>query len=108
MVKAKILVMQEKSLENTQKLKLKRGVKTKRLHPTKALANEKLISRAIWECLKNNDPEGVIEMLEAHFEAVNKLRFSKETEIPRATLYHFLSSKNPTLKTLAKVIHAVA
>lgn len=108
MGKTKILHMQEKSSENTPKLKLKPGVKVRRHHPTKALTDEKLISKAIWECLKNNDPEGVIEVLEAHFEAINKLKFSKEKEIPRATLYHFLSSKNPTLKTLAKVIHAVA
>lgn len=85
--------------------KLKPNANVKEINPTQALADEALISKAIWECLKNNDPEGVIEVLEAHFEAVNMLKFSKESHIPRATLYHILHNKNPTLKTLAKVVH---
>lgn len=88
--------------------KLKPGATIKEINPTLALADETLISKAIWECLKNNDPKGVFEVLEAHFEAVSMLKFSKESHIPRATLYHVLHSKNPTLKTLAKVVHAVA
>lgn len=100
--------MLKKSSENTPKLLLKKGAKVRKHSPTKTLADERLISKAIWECLKNNDPEGVIEVLEAHIEAVNKLKFSKEADIPRTTLYHVLHSKNPTLKTLAKVVHAVA
>lgn len=95
-----------KRKKSIPKLSLKPGTRVRRHSPTKALANEKFISKAVWDCLKNNDPEGVIEVLEAHFEAVNKLKFSKEHEIPRATIYHFLNSKNPTLKTLAKIIHA--
>jgi DNA-binding phage protein len=87
--------------------KLKKGAKVTEIDPTKELADEKIISSAIWECLKNNDPEGVIEVLEAHFHAINKLRFAHESNISRATLYHVLHSKNPTLKTLAKVVHAV-
>lgn len=106
MDKTKTSAMQKKSSENT--LRLKPGAKVRRHSPARALADEKLISKAIWECLKNNDPEGVIEVLEAHFAAINKLKFSKESEIPRTTLYHVLHSKNPTLRTLAKVVHAVA
>lgn len=87
--------------------KLKKDAHVKEIHPTQDLADEDLISKAIWECLKNNDPEGVIEVLQAHLEAVNMLKFSKEAHIPRATLYHFLQNKNPTLKTLAKVVHSV-
>ena len=99
---------QKKSSKSTPVLKLRPGVKLKSYSPTKQLADEEFISKVIWECLKNNDPDGVIEILEAHFEAVNKLKFSRESTIPRATIYHLFSSKNPTLKTLAKVIHAVA
>lgn len=108
MDKTKILTMQKKFSEPTPSLKLKPGAKVRKHSPTKVLSDEKFISKAIWDCLKNNDPEGVIEVLEAHFAAINKLKFSKEAHIPRTTLYHVLHSKNPTLKTLARVVHAVA
>lgn len=108
MDKPKISTMQKKSLETMPHLKLKPGAKVRKHSPTKALADEKLIAKAIWECLKDNDPEGVIEVLEAHFDAINKLKFSREKDIPRTTLYHVLHSKNPTLKTLAKIVHAAA
>ncbi|MFZ4100074.1 MAG: hypothetical protein ACOYKZ_07115 [Chlamydiia bacterium] len=49
-----------------------------------------------------------MEVLEAHIEAVNFLKLSKTGEIPRSTLYHALSGRNPTLKTLAKIVHAAA
>jgi hypothetical protein len=41
-------------------------------NPTKDLLDEELIAQAIWECLKGNDPDGVIEILEAHISAKNK------------------------------------
>ncbi len=87
--------------------KLKTHAKVREISPTKMLTDETFIAKTVWECLKNNDPKGVIETLAAYFEAINKLQFSGETQIPRATLYHFLNGKNPTLKTLAKIVHAV-
>ena len=63
------------------------------------------IAKAIWDCLKNDDPEGVMDVLEAHIEALNKVKYSKSSDIPRSTLYNCLQSKNPTIKTLAKLVH---
>jgi len=74
--------------------------------PTKALLDEERIGRAIWECLKNDDPEGVIEVIQIHLEAVNKTKLAEEAKLSKTTLYHALRSKNPTIKTLAKLIHA--
>jgi hypothetical protein len=51
------------------------------------LLNEELIAQSIWSCLKDNDRKGVIEVLEAYLEIKIK-------------------SKNPTLSTLAKIVHA--
>lgn len=82
--------------------------KAREYDPTKDLLNEQLIAKAIWECLKDNDPNGVIEVLEAHLSAKNKTKLSKEHDLPRTTIYHAFKSKNPTLHTLAKLIHAVA
>ena len=76
--------------------------------PTRDLLDEQLISQAVWECLKENDPEGVIEILEAHLRAKNKSKLAREQDLPRTTLYHAFKSKNPTLHTLAKLVHATS
>ena len=105
MAKAKTLIRRKKSLENTPKLRLKKGVRLTKHDPFKALLDEKLIAQTFWECLKENDPEGAMEVISAHLTALNKMHFAKEAEIPRSTLYHSLKSKNPTMKTVAKLIH---
>ena len=74
--------------------------------PTKSLLDEGLISRAIWECLKEGDSEGVIEMIQIHLNAVNKTRAAKGADLPKTTLYHSFKNKNPTIRTLAKLVHA--
>ena len=76
--------------------------------PMKDLQNEQLIAKAVWECLKDNDPDGVIEILEAHLRAKNKSKLAREHDLPRTTFYHAFKSKNPTLHTLAKLVHATA
>lgn len=76
--------------------------------PTKDLLNEQLIASAIWECLKDNDPDGVIEILESHLRAKNKSKLAREHALPRTTFYHAFKSKNPTLQTLAKLVHATS
>jgi DNA-binding phage protein len=105
MAKAKTLLRRTKFSENTPKLKLKKGVKLTKHDPFKALLDEKLIAQAFWECLKDNDPEGAMEILSAHLTALNKSHLAKEADMPRSTLYHSLKSKNPTIKTVAKLIH---
>jgi DNA-binding phage protein len=80
-------------------------VKLAKHDPFKELLNEKNIVQAFWERLKENDPEGAMEVLSAHLQALNKVNLAKEAEMPRSTLYHSLKSKNPTIKTVAKLIH---
>ena len=81
--------------------------KPREYDPMKCLLDEQLISQAVWECLKSNDPEGVIEILEAHLRAKNKSKLAKEADIPRTTYHHAFKNKNPTLSTLAKLVHAI-
>ncbi len=64
------------------------------------------IGKAILECLKNNDPEGVMEILAIYLDTLNKTKSAEYANLPRSTLYHSLKSRNPTIKTLAKLIHA--
>jgi DNA-binding phage protein len=73
--------------------------------PTQELLDESFIAQAVWECLKNNDPEGVVEIIETHLEVVNKVKTTQKNELSRSTMYHALRGKNPTIKTLAKMIN---
>jgi hypothetical protein len=59
------------------------------LELSKDLTDEKLIAQAFWECLRDNDPEGAIEMIAI---------YSKEKNICR---------KNLTIKTIAKILHDI-
>ena len=85
---------------------IKSKKKLREYDPMKDLLDEQLIAKAVWECLKDNDPDGVIEILEIHLRAKNKSKLAKEYDLPRTTYYHAFKSKNPTLHTLAKLVHA--
>lgn len=104
MDKQKTSTKQKELVENGSKIKLKKN--PREYNPTKDLLDEHLIAEAIWECLKEDDPNGVIEILEAHLSAKNKSKLAKESNLGRTTIYHAFKSKNPTLHTLAKLIHA--
>jgi DNA-binding phage protein len=73
--------------------------------PTQELLNGDFIAKAVWECLKNNDPEGVMEVIEIHLEIVNKVKAAKEKDLSRSTMYNAFKGKNPTVKTLAKLVN---
>lgn len=90
--------------KNTHSIKPGMGIDT--YDPTEALLDEERIGRAIWECLKNGDPEGVIEVIQIHLEACNKTQLAKEANLSKTTMYHSFRSKNPTIRTLAKLVHA--
>lgn len=73
--------------------------------PTEELLDENFIGKAILECLQNNDPEGVMEVVAIYLNALNKAKSAQDVNLSRSTLYHSLKKKNPTIKTLAKLIH---
>jgi DNA-binding phage protein len=86
-------------------MKLKEGARVRESNPTEEILNEDLISRAIWECFKEGDSEGVIEIFEIYLHAANKTHIAKEASVARSTIYS-LKGGNPTVKTLAKLVHA--
>jgi len=110
MGKTKTSVKRKTSLKSTHRKKtprkIKPGLGVDTYDPTASLLDEDRIGRAIWECLKNGDSEGVIEIIQIHLEAVNKTQLAKDAHIPKTTLYHSFRSKNPTIKTLAKLVSA--
>lgn len=105
MAKAKTLHVQKKSTKNIGKFK--KGVKVTPHDPIKELLNETLVRDALWECLQADDAAGAIEVLEIYLEAVGKEAACREAALPRSTFYHSLRGKNPTLKTLAKLVSGV-
>lgn len=78
----------------------------KRTNPLKDLADPDLVAQAVFECLLNNDPEGAMEMIEIYLEALNKTKFRKKTRLAKSTMYSALKHRNPTMKTLAKIMYA--
>ena len=108
MGKAKTSREQKKSLKNTSKVKIKNNSGLISYDPVKEITDENFVGKAILECLRNNDPEGVMEVIEMYLEALQKTQFVQKSQIPKSTLYHSLKSKNPTIKTLAKLVHATA
>lgn len=55
-------------------MEFKKGVKVAIHDPFEDLLDEKLIAQAFWECLKNDDLEGAIEIINAHLYAINMER----------------------------------
>lgn len=91
------------------KQKIKKNAQLRSYSPTEELSDENFIGKAILECLKNNDPEGVMEVLSIYLKTVNKVKSAQQANVARSTLYHSIKNKNPTIKTLAKLvsIHAL-
>lgn len=99
--------MRKKSLGSMQRktYRLKKGISLSKHDPLRTLTDERIIAQAFWECLRDNDPEGAAEILAIHLNTLNKSHLAKKEEIPRSTLYYSLKNKNPTLKTVAKLVH---
>ena len=97
---------QKESLKSTSKMKIKNKSDLIAYDPIKEIIDENFIGKAILECLRKNDPEGVMEVIKMYLEALEKTQFVQKSCVPKSTLYHSLKSKNPTIKTLAKLVHA--
>ena len=64
--------------------------------------------KALLECLIDNDTETFMEILDAYL-SVNRTKVAKRTKLTRATVTQAFSKKgNPTLKTIAKIVHESA
>lgn len=88
------------------KVIIKEDANVTELDPIANLLDPDLIGSAIMQCLIENDPDGVMEIIEDHLYALNKSKFLREADVPRSTMYQLLKRKNPTIKTLAKIMYA--
>jgi len=117
MVKTRTLKRRKISSKNSSRLigpknpkiwKIRKDAEIYPLELSKDLTDEKLIGQAFWECLRDNDPEGAVEMIAIYLREVNKLKHSTEKNISRSTLYRSLRRKNLTIKTVAKILHSLS
>ncbi|MES2122674.1 MAG: hypothetical protein V4492_07870 [Chlamydiota bacterium] len=106
MGKIKISKKRQRSLEKSQKNSVDKIKGLKRINPLKELVNPQQTALAILECLQNNDPEGAMEMISIYLDALNKARLRKNTKLAKSTMYSALKHRNPTIKTLAKIMHS--
>ena len=53
-------------------LRLKDGARAREINPTEEILNKDLIVRAIQECLRDGDDEGLIEVIGIYLKASNK------------------------------------
>lgn len=97
--------LQKRSYKSFE-IQLRSDIGLKKFEPSETLLDTKLIGTAIMECLIANDPDGIMEIIEGHLKALNKSQFLKEAGVPRSTLYQLFKKKNPTIQTLAKIVHA--
>ena len=77
-----------------------------RVRPLKQLIDTQQTALAMLECLQNNDPDGAMEMISIYLEALNKAKLQKEADLPKSTMYSALKHRNPTIKTLAKIMYS--
>jgi DNA-binding phage protein len=50
----------------------------------------------------------MLEIIGIYLEAANKTQMAKKASVARSTVYQSLKGGNPTVKTLAKLVHAYA
>ncbi len=93
-------------IKEAAKITLREDANITEVDPIANLLDPDLIGSAIMQCLIENDPEGVMEIIEDHLYALNKSKFLREADVPRSTMYQLLKRKNPTIKTLAKIMYA--
>lgn len=109
MVKKKTSKKREKCFEDVPIIKPSRPAKIKKFAPEDKLKDKEFVAKALFEALSDGDEAAAIEIINAYIAASTKTAIAKHEKMPTSTVYHALSSKgNPTLKTIAKVLHAVA
>lgn len=96
--------MNKKTQEKTRVLREDANIKE--YDPIKNLLDPKKLGAAVMQCLMENDTNGALEIIESYLYAVDRTQFLKNAKIPRSTAYNVFKRRNPTLKTIAKMMYA--
>ncbi|MBS1986893.1 hypothetical protein JST99_03100 [Candidatus Dependentiae bacterium] len=105
MLKKKRSKKQDSSLKNMLETEIKNNKGIAPWIAEESFLDFQKVGSALLECLINNDTQGYIEILDSYLR-VNRLQVSKTANMPRSTVQlAFSKTGNPTLKTLAKIVH---
>lgn len=105
MRKKKISKKQKFSFKDMEETRIvnKKGIT--KWDPENSFMDSQKVGAALLECLIENDTETFIEILDSYLR-INKLQVAKKARMARSTVQlAFSKSGNPTLKTLAKIVH---
>jgi probable addiction module antidote protein len=84
-------------------------VKVRRFDPDSKLRDKNFVAQALFEALSEGDEEAALEIIIAYVHAMKKSEIAKQEQMATSTVYQALSPKaNPTLRTVARLLHAVA
>ncbi len=84
---------------------MKPNVKLEPYRLGEVVLQEGFLGKAIAECLMNGDHEGVVEVVSIYLDILNKTKLAKEANMQRSTIYQAIKGKNPTIKTLSRIVH---
>jgi DNA-binding phage protein len=105
MNKKKTLKKREFSLENIPHIKLHDASKFCEEKPEEFFKDHTVVAEALLQCLIENDTEAFIEILDSYLR-VNRSQLAEHAGLPRSTISLAFSKRgNPTLKTIAKIVH---
>lgn len=77
----------------------------KKYNPEEFFRNRTKVAKALLQCLLEGDAEAYKEILDS-FLRVNRSPVAHKAEISKTTVQNALSAKgNPTLRTVAKIVH---
>ncbi len=109
MTKKKTLKKREECFNDIPIVKPSKQVKVKKFDPEEKLRDKNFVAQALFDALSEGDEEAALEIINAYVQAMKKTEIAKHEKMATSTVYHALSPKaNPTLKTVAKLLHAVA
>jgi probable addiction module antidote protein len=96
------------SFKNMPAIQIQNTAKISDYSATERLKDKKYVVSALIQCLRDGDADAFKEILRSYLDVINKSKFAAKTHIPQRTLYRMVSeSGNPTLDTIARVVHAL-
>ncbi len=79
----------------------------RKFDPRERLSDPTFVALAFFQALIENDTEAALDALEGYLLVRGKPEIAKKSGLSLSTMYHaFSKGANPTLKTLARIIHA--
>ncbi len=109
MNKKKTLKKQGLSLEDIEGVTFNKEISKTitKYYPEKTFKNHNKVARVLLQCLIEGDDEAYKEILDSYLR-VNRSHIATKAKLSRTTVQNAFSSKgNPTLRTIAKIVHEV-